>query len=484
MNSKAGRFYRLGLIIFAAGLISMVSRTAGQAQSFDFDKLRQSIDAYTVIIDMKLEISFGIHTNEQEDRLLGTIVSEDGLVMFDGGALASDNAFSSFAGFSVRTTPSDIEITTLGGERFEGEYVGVDRFTKIAFLRITGAGERKFAPIKFSTTSDTKVGDWVALHMLLPEFVDPPLAIDIGMVSTIVQSPEYFPLTVGFNVMQITSVLFDETLKPVGALGMLNDPSSGSMDPGGMLDSFNQFGAPLLGIVTADRIVKLIADPPEKGKLDRGWLGITLQALTEDIAQFWNLDMSGGIIVNDIVNNSPAAQAGLEIGDVIYEINGQQVEVDKEEMIPVFQRSIAEMGPGTAVEFSVVRLKEDQTDTLQLLATLQTSPLAATDAPEYENKALELKVRDLVFADYLFYNLDSETFSGVIVSELKQGGLADLEGLMIGDVIQRVGNTVVTSVGEVEPVLEEIVERKPAEIIFFVWRNNKTLFINVKTNWN
>ena len=284
--------------------------------------------------------------------------------------------------------------------------------------------------------------------------------------------------------MQITSVLFDETLEPVGALGMLNNPSSASMDPGGMLDSFNQFGVPLLGVVTADRLVKLIADPPEKGKLDRGWLGITLQALTEDIAQFWNFDMSGGIIVNDVVNNSPADQAGLEIGDVIYEINGQQVEVDKEEMIPVFQRSIAEMGPGTAVEFSVIRLKDDQTDTLQLLATLQTSPLAATDAPEYENKALELTVRDLVFADYLFYNLDSETFSGVVVSELKQGGLADLEGLMIGDVIQRIGNNVVTLVEEVEPIMEEIEERKPEEIIFFVWRNNKTLFVNVKTNWN
>lgn len=483
MNSKTPTRFILRVIIIALGIVTTFLWRTGAAQSFDFAKLQQAVGKYTVIIDMKLEISFGVHTNEQEDRLMGTIVSPDGLVLFNGGSLSSDDAYSSYAGFSVKTTPISIEVTTLDGRRFEGEYVGVDRFTRIGFLRLLGTGENEFKPISFRPEKKFDVGSWLSLYTLLPEFVHPPLAADIGMISTIVKSPEYFPLTVGFNSLQITSVLFNEALEPVGVLGMLDDPSASGLDGGGMMESFTQFDMPLLGVVTGDRLAKLIADPPQKGKIDRGWLGITLQALTEDIAAFWNLENSSGIIVNDVVKSSPAAQAGLEVGDIIYEVNGQPVEVDKEEKIPVFQRFISELGPGTAIEFSVLRVGDIGVDTLQLLATLQSAPIAATDAPEYESEALEFKVRDMVFDDYLFHNLDSETFHGVVVSELKQGGLADLEGLTIGDIIQRVGSASVKSVEEIEPVLKEIEKKKPNEVIFFVWRNNKTLFVNVKTHW-
>jgi S1-C subfamily serine protease len=141
------------------------------------------------------------------------------------------------------------------------------------------------------------------------------------------------------------------------------------------------------------------------------------------------------------------------------------------------------MGPGASVEFSVLRPTSDGVQTLKKVTELQKAPLAATDAPEYESKSLEFKVRNLVFADYLFYNLDEDELSGVAVSELKQGGLSAVGGLQIGDVIQRVGNVPVASVDDVEAAMKDVDEAKPSEVIFFVWRDNKTLFVNVKTDW-
>lgn len=453
------------------------------AQNFDYDKLQVMVNDFSVIVEMKIEISFGIHTSEQEERYLGTIVSEDGLVIFNGIALSADYTYSSYSGYTVKTTPTAIDVTTLDGRKFYGEYIGVDRFTKIGFIKIIDVNDETFKAVKFQDVQDFTIGSWVTLYMLLPEFISPPLAADVGMISSIVESPEFFPLTVGFNSFQTTSVLFNERLEPVGVLGVMNDPSRANIDPGGLLESFNQYGVPLLGIITGDRLERQISNPPRKGKVDRGWLGITLQALTTDIGEFWRLNITGGIIVNDIVKKSPADMAGLRIGDVIYEVNGQQVEVDKDEIIPVFQRLISELGPGTSVEFSVLRRDEEGFDTLRLLATLQQAPLAATDAPEYENKALEFKIRDLVFADYLYFNLDSETFHGVVVSELKAGGLADIEGLLIGDIVQRIGNKPVYSIDDVSTILEEAENDKPGEIIFFVWRNKKTMFVNLKTDW-
>ncbi|MEW5995093.1 MAG: PDZ domain-containing protein [Candidatus Zixiibacteriota bacterium] len=452
------------------------------AQSFDFAGLEQQMGSYTVIIDMKLELSFGIHTTEQQERYLGTIVTEDGLVLFNGAVLGA-NIMSGVGPFSIKSTPISIEVQTLDGKTFEGEYVGVDRFTRIGFLRII-ADDVRFSPVRFDKGRSFRVGEWLTLYMLLPEFVSPPLASDVGMVSSVVESPEMFPLTVGFSPIQMTSVLFDETLRPVGVLGTLPDPSQAGTDAGGLIEGFGSSGIPLLGVIVGERLEKLIADPPVQGEPDRGWLGISLQALTTDMAEFWKLDIPGGIIVNDIVANSPAERSSLAVGDIIYEVNGQSVAVDKEEKLPVFQRMIAELGPGSFVELGVMRRSDSGTDTLKLFAELEKAPLAAAEAPTYELERLEIEVRNLVFADYLFHNQDPETFSGVVVASLKRGGLADIGGLRLGDIIQRIGNTPVESIEDVETVIQELEESQPREAIFFVWRNNKTLFVNVKTDWS
>jgi len=483
MNKRNVLFSSGGLKVALTALLALAPFTPARAQSFDFDRLREIADEYTVIIDMKVEFSFGMQTNEHEQRLLGTIVTEDGLVLFDGGLLSENNPLSPMSSFSFKASPTSIEVTTLKDEKFTAEYVGTDRQTGLGFIRITDAGERKFSLAKFSLNEKFKPGEWLAVFMLLPEFVKPPVAADVGMISALVTSPEVFTLTVGFNSLEMASVLFSEDMKPVGVLGTLSDPSESDSDQGGLMESFGQFALPLLGVITGERLEKLIADPPQKGKTDRAWLGITLQALTEDIAGFLNMDLPGGIIVNEVVAGSPAANSGLEVGDVIYEINSQQIEVNREENLALFQRHIADMGAGTSVEFSVLRPTDDAIDTLRLLAVLEAAPLAASDAPEYENDHLEFKARDLVFADYLRYNVEQGGLQGAVVSELKQGGLAYMGGLQLGDIVQRVDGSDITSVDELAEAMTTLDAERPEEIIFFIWRSNKTLFVNVKTDW-
>jgi len=482
MNRMKVSYSNRILLLWVVWSLLVVIPGNASAQDFDFKLLEQKVRSFTVIIDLKLELSFGIHTADQQERYLGTVVSEEGLVLFNGAALG-ENALVGLSSFTVKVTPTKIEVTTLDGKKYEAKYLGVDRFTQIGFIKIVGNENEKFTPVRFHKNQRFEVGKWLALYMLLPEFVNPPLAADVGMVSSVVQSPEHFPLTVGFSAIQMTSVLFNENLEPVGVLGALLDPSQSNASAGGMMESFGQYGIPMLGVIIGERLEKLIADPPIKGHPDRGWLGITLQALTPDMARFWGLDISGGIIVNNIVAHSPAERAGLEVGDIVYEVNGQQVEINKDEELPIFQRLIAELGPGTSVELGIIRRSDSSTYNLNILVELEKSPLAAAEAPTYEIEALEFKVRNLVFADYLYNNLDPETFSGVVVAELKQGGLADIGGLRLGDVIQRIGNRPVISIDEVKTIMESVTATQPREVIFFVWRNNKTLFVNVKTDW-
>ncbi|HUV30827.1 MAG TPA: PDZ domain-containing protein [Acidobacteriota bacterium] len=472
---------RIILPVVAAAVVLPACRV--DAQSFDFDRLDKLVRSFSVIIDLKVELSFGTHTNEQEQRLLATVVREDGLLIFDGSFLSQDNVFSSMSGMQVKITPTRIEAHTFDDRTYEAEYLGTDRFTRIAFARVLDAEGAEFTPVRFAVNRQFEVGSWLALFMLLPEFVHPPLAADIGMVSSLVETPEKFALTVGFSGLEMSSVLFDERLTPVGVLGSLMDPTAAQADAGGLIESFGEFDIPLLGVITGERLAKMIADPPQRGRVDRAWLGITLQALTPDIAEFLGIETPGGIIVNDVMSGSPAEVADLRIGDVIYEVNGEAVQVDRDERLPIFQRRIAQMEAGSAVEFSVFRPSEMATDTLKLLTWLDKAPLAPSDAPEYESESLEFKVRDLVFADFVRYNQDESSFRGVVVSEMQRGGLAMLGGLQIADVVQRIGNTPVTSVEDVREAVKLIEASRPVEVIFFIWRDNKTMFVNVKTDW-
>ena len=90
----------------------------------------------------------------------------------------------------------------------------------------------------------------------------------------------------------------------------------------------------------------------------------------------------------------------------------------------------------------------------------------------------------MVFADYLYYDLEQETFTGVVVSEIKQGGMADLEGLMVGDIVKMVDNQPVASIEEFSKLMDTSREAQSNEIIFFIMRNQKTMFVNVKPEWS
>ena len=454
-----------------------------RAQDFDFGRLQSHIQDYLVILDIKVEFSFGTQTSEHEERLLATIVTEDGLVVFDGGFLNEDNPYAQSGSFSFRSTPTKVEVTTLAGNKFSAQYIGVDRFTSLGFAQVTDPGS-KFKPVRFVPRATFEIGSWLATFVLLPEFVEPPISADIGMISGLIKTPESFPLTVGFSPMEFGGILFDEKLRPVGLLGELPDANRQSNTPDDMMDPYEGMDMPLLGVITAERLEKLIAEPPRRGQNGRSWLGITMQSLTPEIAEFLRITEPGGVLVNEIVPGSPAESCGLQVGDVIYTMSGERVEVDREEKLSVFQRRVSTLKVGSPVTLGVLRPRDDgSVDSVELTALLTAAPLAASEAAEFEYTPFEVTVRDLVFSDYIGFNVEQNSLTGVVVSEVRPGGLANISGLFPGDVISRVGDNSVSTVTEFEAEIVALESGRPAEVVFFVWRFGQTMFVHVRTEW-
>jgi len=454
------------------------------AQNFDFDKIYSKADKYTVAVNVVIEVSFGTQTTDAENRGIGSIVSADGLVIFDGTPIDSEDPFSIMSGMQISAEPKSMEVVMMDGTRYTAEYIGIDRFTKIGFCRITPEEKTTFPFVEFKKRESFRVGEWLALYTLLPEYVTPQLGADVGLISANIVEPEEFVLTAGFNELEVTSVLYDSLGIPVGVLGDLENPALSGFDASSMMESFSSMEdfMPLLGVIDADRLNKLIADPPKKGKVDRGWMGIYLQALTSDIAEFWGVDAKGGIIINEVVKDSPADSAGMLTGDIIVELEGRPIDVDKEENLPVFQKKISELGAGASIEMSLLRRTDNGIDTLDVTFTLARAPISPAEAPEYEDTNFEIKIRDMVFADYNIFNLDPD-FKGVVVKEVEPGGWAAVGGVMPGDILQSIEGNTIETIDDAQNALKQIDELKPEEVVFFIWRDSKTMFVNIKTDW-
>jgi len=475
------RFIRL----FVLCLLLIVPYGSVLAYEFDYKSISKDASDYTVIIDIEVEVSFGTQSTEMKNRTLGTIVSPDGLIIFDGNPINADDPFSVMSGAQVNIEPKKIEITLMDEQVYQAEFIGIDQFTKLGFCKITpdeDGKEEKFKYLKLDKRNDFKIGEMLTVYMLLPNYVTPSLAFDVGMVSALIDEPEDFVLIVGFNELEAASVIYDMSGNAVGILTRLTNQGQSEFGSSNGFAGIEDY-MPLLGIGDVDKIKKLIKDPPKKGEITRGWLGIHLQALTTDMAEFWNLNIAGGIIVNDVVDDSPADKAGLETGDIIVKLNGRPIEVDSEETLPIFRRQILEFAAGTDVDFEIFRRLNGDVDTLNITANLTRAPLNPGEAPDFEDNNFEMKIRDMVFADYTFYNLDQDIFKGVVVKELENGGWASVGGLRPGDIIQSIDGNKVANIDETKTLLDAIAETKPEEVIFFVWRNNKTLFINIKTDW-
>jgi hypothetical protein len=134
--------------IFAISLLFLIAGSIS-AQDFDFEKISKKAQAYTVAVDIKSEISFGTQNTESQDRLIGTIVSSNGLVMFDGTPIDNENPFSLMAGIQVSIVPKNIEITTMDGAKYTAEFIDVDRFTKLGFCRIKTENKKTFEYLVF-----------------------------------------------------------------------------------------------------------------------------------------------------------------------------------------------------------------------------------------------------------------------------------------------------------------------------------------------
>jgi serine protease Do len=358
------------------------------------------------------------------------------------------------------------------GTEHKAKIIGLDRDTDIAVLKIDVEGQLPVA--EFGNSDQLRVGEWVmAIGNPFPE-LGLDRTVTVGVVSAKGRGNLYFGPD---DTPQYQNYIqTDASINPgnsggplVNVRGEVVGINSAITNPTGV--GFN------IGIgfaIPVNLAKSVIPDLVEKGKVSRGFLGITFQPVTRTIADARNLPSEQGVLVRTVQTGSPADKAGIELGDIITEFDGWPITDEQK-----FRMSVAQAGPGREVTVSILRDGKKLTKKLTL-ADRDKFITATGEEPAEEKKeenwlGLELSstTRDLTNQ----YGLEFRT--GVMVMGLEPGSPAELGGFEVGDIITKVNDEEVKSLEDYRSMVKPLTDKGKA-ILFLVYRNGEPLFVAVK----
>ncbi len=307
--------------------------------------------------------------------------------------------------------------------RYLAKVVGMDKQTDLAVLKISPReGEKLFPVTPLGDSDRIRVGEWVIA-------IGNPYGLD-GTVSLGIISGKGRDLR--------TDNLLNDFIQTDA---MIDRGSSGGplINLQGEVLGINSRGQGrgigfTIPINTAKRVV---ADLLGEGHIARGYLGVAIQPLDRELATYWDLGEVHGVIVNGVLDDSPAAEAGLEIGDILLRFDGHELRAEKDEDIGEFQRLVARTKVGTEVRLDVLRQGSRET----LKARLGVQPKVVPDEAETH---FGFTVQEVTAKLFRLHRL--ETRDGVLVSFVERGSEAEEAGLGPGDLIQRINQKPVAEI--------------------------------------
>ena len=222
--------------------------------------------------------------------------------------------------------------------------------------------------------------------------------------------------------------------------------------------------------IPADTVKNVIGQLRDKGSVTRGWIGVQIQPVTPDIADGMGLKQATGALVSEPQPDSPAAKAGIQSGDVITSVDGDQIHDARE-----LARRIGAMSPGTTIKLGLIHKGEDKTVTL----TLGTLPndKQASNTHSQQREVPDGDVPKLGLTLVPASKVSGANGSGVVVTAVADGGVAADHGFQVGDVILEVGGKTVSNPAEVRRGLAEARKEGKHTVLFRVKSSQGTKFV-------
>ncbi|MGI9482368.1 MAG: Do family serine endopeptidase [Hyphomicrobiales bacterium] len=365
----------------------------------------------------------------------GFVISKDGYVVTNNHVV--DGA-------------DEVTLTFTDGKEHKARVIGTDKKTDLALLKIDAKG-KTFKYVEFAE-NDARVGDWVVA-------VGNPFGLG-GTVTTGIVSArgrdigsgpydDFLQIDAAINRGNSGGPAFNLNGKVVGVNTAIFSPSGGNVG---------------IGFAIPSNIVNdVIADLKDDGKVTRGWLGVHIQPVSQDIAEGLGLDDTAGTLVAEVQENSPAYSAGLKAGDTILTMNGDEVEGPRD-----LAKKVAKLAPGSKAKFEIVRSGEEITKTVKLRTLPGAKKMASAGAPD---EADESTLEGLGLA------VAPGDGDGVNVVDIDPDSEAASKGMRVGDRILKIGGKSVNDPEDVRKALDAASEKGHKNVLMLIRSGDSQRFI-------
>jgi serine protease Do len=373
----------------------------------------------------------------------GFIISNDGYILTNA---------------HVVNAADEVLVKLSDKREFKAKIIGADKRTDVALIKI----EAKDLPkVKIGDPSKLKVGEWVAA-------IGSPFGLENTMTAGIVSAKgralpqeNYVPFIqtdVAINPGNSGGPLFNLAGEVVGVNSQIYSRSGGSM---GL-----SFSIPI------DVAIDISNQLKESGKVTRGWLGVSIQELTKELADSFGMSSTKGALIAGVEKGSPAEKGGLEAGDVIVKFDGHKIQTSSD-----LPRVVGTTKPNKLVNVEVLRKGRKKTLNFRIgempSEEIQIANNSKAPAKEEANK-VGLTLKELTPQQRKKLNGKN----GLLV--INSTGAAAEAGIRRGDVILGLNNSESQSVAQFNKQINAV--RKGKTIAVLVQRGDSTLYVPIKIN--
>ncbi|VEE06706.1 serine protease [Neisseria animalis] len=379
-----------------------------------------------------------IPQDEEADANFGSgfVISQDGYILTNAHVVSGKG---------------NIKVLLNDKREYPAKLIGSDAQSDVALLKIEATG---LPTVKIGNPKNLRPGDWVAA-------IGAPFGFDNSVTAGIVSAKgrslpneNYTPFIqtdVAINPGNSGGPLFDLKGQVVGINSQIYSRSGGFMGI--------SFAIPI------DVAMNVAEQLKTTGKVQRGQLGVIIQEVSYDLAQSFGLEKASGALIAKVMPNSPAAQAGLQVGDIVRSVNGEEVRSSSD--LPVM---VGAMPPGTEVALELWRKGEKVSVKVTLGSTNTASQIGAA-TPDNPNQPAEVQGFAVEEAGLVLQIVSGGNKPRLIVNRVS--GAAERAGLKRGDEIIAVGQIAVDS----EAAFREALANSGKNVPLLVQRGGDTLFL-------
>ena len=357
----------------------------------------------------------------------------------------------------------DIIVRVNGDEEFKAKIIGADPLSDIAVLQLET--DKKFIPVAFGDSDKARIGDWVIA-----------IGNPFGLGGTV---------TTGIISARNRSIGLSRYEDYIQTDASINSGNSGGplFDMNGDVIGINtailgRSGSIGIGFSIPSNSAKIVIDQLlEFGETKRGWLGVRIQDVTQEIADVEKLDEPRGALVASVADNSPSAKAGIKAGDIILEFNGFKINQMKE--LPAI---VAKTKVGTKVKVKIWRNKKELTKNV-LLGRLETSEdfkVTEKSSPvESTIENLKITVRKLNNEDISQRKLPNQT-KGLVITKIENNSPL-INSIEVNSIIIEAQKKKIKTATDLDQIVNEVLKSNQKTILLVIYNSqNQRRYIGVK----